>query len=83
MVKQRCSKKGKEDNNFPSSLNDGNHVYVVSHHVKDFLSVIHSALFLYSLPRRVSLGTILLYRKQVYSDHIQEKCIEENMVFTL
>lgn len=83
MVEQRRSKKGKEDSNSPSSWNHGNHVYVVSHHVKDFLSVIHSALTLYSLPRRVSLGTILLYRKQVYSDHIQEKRIEENMVFTL
>lgn len=87
MCEQRGSKKkkGMEDNNvhFPSSRKDGNHVYLFSPHGKDFLFVRHSALILYSLPRRVSLGTLLLYRKQVYSDHIQETCIEENMVFTL
>lgn len=60
----------------PSSLNNGNHVYLFPQYVKDFLLVVHSALILYSLPRRVSLGTIL-YRKQVYSDHIQDKCTEE------
>lgn len=67
---------------FPSSLNNENHVYLFPPYVKDFLLVVHSALILYSLPRRVSLGTIL-YRKQVYSDHIQDTCTEENMVFTL
>lgn len=84
MYEQRGSKKGMEDNDVYSPLlpNNGNHVYLFLQYVKDFLLVVHSALILYSLPRRVSLGTIL-YRKQVYSDHIQDKCTEENTVFTL
>lgn len=84
MDEQRGSKKGMEDNivSSPLLLSNGNHVYLYPQYVDDFLLVVHSALTLYSLPRRVSLGTIL-YRKQLYSDHIQDKCIEESMVFTL
>lgn len=66
----------------PLLLCNGNHMDLSPQYVKDFLLVVHSALTLYSLPRRVSLGTIL-YRKQVYSDRIQDKCIEERKVFTL
>lgn len=44
-------------------LSNGNHVYLFPQYVKDFLLVVHSALILYSLPRRVSLGTIL-YRSR-------------------
>lgn len=84
MNEQRGSKKGMEDNIVysPLLLNNGNCVYLYPQYVEDFLLVVHSALILYTLSRRVSLGTIL-YKKQVSSDHIQDKCIEENMVFTL
>lgn len=84
MNEQRGSKKGMEDNIVysPLLLNNGNCVYLYPQYVEDSLLVVHSALILYTLSRRVSLGTIL-YKKQVSSDHIQDKCIEENMVFTL
>lgn len=73
-----------EDNNVSSPLlpENGSHVYLFPQYVEDFPLVVHSALSLYSLPRRVSLGTIL-YRKQVYSDRIQDTCTEENVLFTL
>lgn len=68
MYEQRGSKKGLEDNVYcPLLLNNGKPCVLVPSVCKDFLSVVHSALILYSLPRRVSLGTIL-YRKQVYFD---------------
>lgn len=78
MCEPRGPKKGTEERivYFSLLLSNGNHMDSFPQYVKDFLLVVNSALTLYSLPRRVSLGTIF-YRKQVCSDHIQDTCTEE------